>query len=49
MSRQASWFRDQAAKCLAHASKIWDRQTEEELRKLAAEYIERAKAIEEEK
>jgi hypothetical protein len=46
MSQQAVWFQNQAQKCLAHADKIWDRKTEEELRKLAAEYIERAKALE---
>jgi hypothetical protein len=47
MSQKAVWFREQAQKCLAHADKIWDRETEEALRKLAAEYVERATAMEE--
>jgi hypothetical protein len=47
MSQKAVWFREQAQKCLMHASNIWDRETEVALRKLAAEYIERAKTIEE--
>jgi hypothetical protein len=37
---------DQAEKCRWHASKIADAETQAELLKLAAEYIERATEIE---
>jgi hypothetical protein len=39
--------RDQADKCRQHADNIWDAQTREELRKLAAVYVGRAVLIEE--
>ena len=47
MSQRSIWLRDQAAKCLMHASKVSDRETEKALCKLAVEYIERANVIEE--
>jgi hypothetical protein len=46
MSRRSIDLRDQADKCRQHASKIGDAQTQEELRKVAAEFIERARSIE---
>ena len=46
MSRHSVFLRDQAAKCRQHARQIDDAQTQDALRKLAAEYIERAALIE---
>ena len=46
MSESSIYLREQAAKCEAHARAVSDLQTQTELRKLAAEYIERAAAIE---
>jgi hypothetical protein len=46
MSERSTNLRDQADKCRQHAANIGDAKTQEELRKLAAEYIERAKSIE---
>ena len=46
MSERSIYLRDQADKCLWHASHISDSETEGELRKLATEYIERAAEIE---
>jgi hypothetical protein len=46
MSERSIYLRDQAAKCRAHATALTDVQTQVELRKLAAEYIERAAEIE---
>jgi hypothetical protein len=45
-SSRPAYLRDQADKCRWHASKIVDAETQAELLKLAAEYIERAAAIE---
>jgi len=46
MSERSIYLRDQADKCRQHADTIWDDQTREELRKLAAVYIARAEQIE---
>ena len=46
MSERAQYFRDQAYKCLRHADALSDVQTQAELRKLAAEYAERAAHLE---
>jgi len=46
MSAHSHWLRDQAAKCNAHARAIGENRTQDELRKLAAEYIARAVVIE---
>ncbi len=46
MSERSIYLRDQAAKCLRHAIALSDVQTQAELRKLAAEYAERAAEIE---
>jgi hypothetical protein len=46
MSERSVFLRDQADKCRRHAAAITDDRTQVELRKLAAEYIERATAIE---
>lgn len=46
MSESAEYLRDQAAKCQEHARALSDTQTQDELRKLAAEYIRRAAVIE---
>jgi hypothetical protein len=46
MSERSIYLHGQAAKCLAHARAITDSQTQDELRKLAAEYIVRAAALE---
>jgi len=46
MSERSIYLRDQADKCRQHADTIWDHQTREELRKLAAVYIARAEQIE---
>lgn len=45
MSKRAIYYRDQAAKCRWHADRVTDPETQIELRKLAAEYIERAAEI----
>jgi hypothetical protein len=42
----SSYLRDQADKCRRHAAMIGDAQTQEALRKLAAEYVVRATEIE---
>jgi hypothetical protein len=46
MSQRSVYLRDEAAKCRQHADNIGDAETQEELRNLAAEYIERATNIE---
>jgi hypothetical protein len=46
MSERSVYLRDQADKCRWHANKISDAETQERLRKLAAEYIESAAEIE---
>ncbi len=46
MSERSIYLRDQADKCRQHANNLCDAQTQEELRKMAAEFIERAKSIE---
>jgi hypothetical protein len=46
MSKRSSYLRDEAAACEAHARVVADAQTRDELRKLAAKYIERAAAME---
>jgi hypothetical protein len=46
MSERSVYLRDQAAKCGWHADQLTDAETQEQLRKLAAEYIERAAKIE---
>jgi hypothetical protein len=46
MSERSVYLRDQAAKCRWHADQLTDAETQEQLRKLAAEYIERAAKIE---
>jgi hypothetical protein len=46
MSARSIYLRDQADKCRRHANAISDTQTQEELRKLAAEYVVRAGEIE---
>jgi hypothetical protein len=45
MSSRSIYLRDQADKCLWHADSINDAETKMELRKLAAQYVERAAAI----
>jgi hypothetical protein len=49
MSERAAYLRDQADKCLRHANVLSDVHTQAELRKLAAEYAERAMALEQER
>jgi hypothetical protein len=46
MSERSLYLRDQAAKCQQHAVSLTDVQTQDELLKLAAEYIMRAVEIE---
>jgi hypothetical protein len=46
MSERSIYLRDQADKCRRHANAMSDAQTQEELRKLAGEYVVRAAAIE---
>jgi hypothetical protein len=46
MSPRSIYLRDQADICRRHAKKIGNAVTQVELRKLAAEYIARAVAIE---
>ena len=46
MSERSIYLRDQADKCRWHAKNIGDAETQEALRKLAAEYVERAFEIE---
>jgi hypothetical protein len=46
MSERSVYLRDQAAKSRWHADQLTDAGTQEQLRKLAAEYIERAAKIE---
>jgi hypothetical protein len=46
MSERSIYLRDQADKCLWHASQMSDPETQAELHKLAVEYIERAAEIE---
>jgi len=48
MPERSVYLRDQAAKCRWHADQLTDAETQEQLRKLAAEYIERAAKIERE-
>jgi hypothetical protein len=42
MSERSIYLRDQADKCLWHANHMGAPETQAQLRKLAAEYIERA-------
>jgi hypothetical protein len=46
MSERSVYLRDQAAKCEAHARALTDVFTQDELRKLAAEYVVQAVEIE---
>jgi hypothetical protein len=46
MSERSNYLRNQADKCLSHAREMSDPETQAQLRKLAAEYIERAAEIE---
>jgi hypothetical protein len=46
MSERSIYLRDQADKCRWHAQNIGDAETQEALRNLAAEYVERAIQIE---
>ncbi len=46
MSQRSVYLRDEADKCRQRANNLGDSQTQEALRKLAAEYIERATSIE---
>jgi hypothetical protein len=46
MSEQSTHLRTQADKCRRHATAIGDTQTQDELRKLAAEYVAKAEQIE---
>jgi hypothetical protein len=46
MSERSIYLRDQADKLWWHARRIMDAETEAVLRKMAAEYIERAADIE---
>ena len=46
MTERSIYLRDQADKLSWHARRIMDAETEAQLRKMAAEYIERAVEIE---
>jgi hypothetical protein len=46
MSERSIYLRNQADKCLGHASQMSDPETQAQLRALAAEYIELAAEIE---
>jgi hypothetical protein len=46
MSTRAMYLLDQADKCRWHADRMSDTQTQAELWKLAAEYVERAAEVE---
>jgi hypothetical protein len=46
MSKRSTYLRSQAEKCRWHASKIGDAETQDRLKKLAAEYIMTAADIE---
>jgi hypothetical protein len=46
MSPRSIYLRDEAAKCERHAKHIGDGETQVELRKLAARYIDEAATIE---
>ena len=46
MCERSIYLRDQAAKCRAHACALTDVQTQDELRKLAAEFLVRAEKLE---
>jgi hypothetical protein len=46
MSERSIYLRDQAAKCERHAKNIGDSETQQQLRKLADEYVEQAGEIE---
>jgi hypothetical protein len=48
MSERSTYLRDQADKCRQHAAAMSDAQTQQQLLILAAEYIERAVALESE-
>ncbi len=48
MSEHSTYLRDQAAKCEGHAKAISDVETQFQLRKLAAEYVELASDLESE-
>jgi hypothetical protein len=45
MSARSLYLRDQADKCRSHADAMHDAQTQQELRKLAAEYVVQADEI----
>jgi hypothetical protein len=46
MSERSIYLRDQATKCRGHADSMTDLETRGALRKLAAEYVAQAEAIE---
>jgi hypothetical protein len=46
MSERSIYLRDQATKCRGHADSMTDLETKVALRKLAAEYVAQAAAIE---
>ena len=46
MSERSVYLRDQADKCRRHANNLSDIPMQDELRKLAADFIERATSIE---
>ena len=46
MSPRSIYLRDQAAKCEWHANNLGDSETQDRLRKLAAEYVAEADDIE---
>jgi len=46
MSPRSIYLRDQADKCRWHANNIGDSETQDRLRKLAAEYVVQADEIE---
>jgi hypothetical protein len=46
MSERSIYLRDQATKCRGHADSMTDLETQTALRKLAAEYVEQAAALE---
>jgi hypothetical protein len=46
MSERSTYLRNQASKCRRHANALSDTQAQEELRKPATEYTERAAGLE---
>jgi hypothetical protein len=47
MSERSIYLSDQATKCRGHADSMTDLETQAALRRLAAEYVAQAEAIEE--